>query len=257
MNFAEAFSQFPTSTLLLLATISVIAGIVRGFAGFGSGLILMPVASALIDPRLAVAIFLITDFVATMPLLPPAIRRANWATVLPTAIAALVFVPVGVFALVNSDPIIVRWGISILTISMLFLLISGWRYRGKPHLLASFGVGASSGFLSGIAQIGGPPIVTYWLSGPFSTSTIRANLIVFFFITSISSFVAYFFNDLFTPSTIAITIITVPIYALAIWLGAHLHGKASEKTFRIVAYILIAIAALTSLPILDGILRTG
>lgn len=255
MNFFESFSQFPTTTLVVLAIVAMIAGIVRGFAGFGSGLILMPVASALIDPRLAVAIFLITDFVATAPLVPPAMRIANWSTVLPTAVAALICVPIGTFALVHSDPVLVRWGISLLTISMLFLLISGWRYRGKPHLLASFGVGATSGFLGGISQIAGPPIVTYWLSGPFPVSTIRANLITFFFFTSIGSFLAYFFNGLLTPTAIAVTIIIAPVYALAIWTGAHLHGRASETTFRIVAYILIAIAALTSLPVLDGILR--
>lgn len=257
INFVEIFSQFSTSTLLLLTIIAIVAGITRGFAGFGSGLILMPVASALIDPRLAVAIFLITDFVATLPLLPPAMRRCNWQTVLPTAITALIFVPIGVFALVQSDPIFVRWGISILTISMLFLLISGWRYQGRPHLIASLGVGATSGFLSGIAQIGGPPIVTYWLSGSFSASIIRANLIVFFFITSLSSFLFYFFNNLFTPSVLAITIIIAPIYALAIWIGARLHGIASERIFRMVAYALIAIAGFSSLPVFDGLLRGG
>jgi len=257
MDFAGTFSQFSALALFVLAIVGMIAGIVRGFAGFGSGLILMPVASALIEPRLAVAIFLATDFVASAPLVPPAMRRCDWPSVLPTAAVALVFVPLGVFALVNSDPVMVRWTISILTILMLALLVSGWRYPGKPHLAASLGVGAASGFLGGISQIAGPPIVTYWMSGPFPVATIRANLITFFLFTSVGSFFAYFFNGLFTPGAIAITLVLIPIYALAIWAGARLNGRASETTFRIVAYVLIAIAALTSLPVLDGFLRPG
>ncbi len=257
MDLVGTFSQFPATTLIILAIVGMIAGIVRGFAGFGSGLILMPVASALIDPRLAVAVFLATDFVASAPLVPPAMRRCDWPSVLPAAALALVFIPTGVFALVHTNPVLVRWGISILTILMLALLVSGWRYPGKPHLAASLGVGAASGFLGGISQIAGPPIVTYWMSGPFPVSTIRANLITFFLFTSLGSFFAYFFNGLFTPAAIAISLVLAPIYAIAIWAGAHLHGRASETTFRLVAYGLIAVAALTSLPALDIFLRPG
>jgi len=207
MNFGETFSQFPVATIFILAIVGMIAGIVRGFAGFGSGLILMPVASALIEPKLAVAVFLATDFVASAPLIPPAMRRCDWASVLPTAALAIIFIPSGVFALVHSDPVVVRWGISILTILMLALLVSGWRYPGKPYFAASLGVGAASGFLSGISQIAGPPIVTYWMSGPFPVATIRANLITFFLFTSIGSFFTYFFNGLFTPAVIAISLV--------------------------------------------------
>ncbi|VAW18185.1 hypothetical protein MNBD_ALPHA12-1161 [hydrothermal vent metagenome] len=255
MNIGETFSQFPATTIIILAIVGIIAGVVRGFAGFGSGLILMPVASALINPQLAVAVFLATDFVASSPLIPAAMRRCDWASVLPTSAAALVFIPAGVFALVHSDPVMVRWVISILTILMLALLISGWRYPGRPYFVASLGVGAASGFLSGISQIAGPPIVTYWMSGPFPVATIRANLIVFFLFTSIGSFLAYFFNGLFTPAAIAITLVLMPLYAGAIWVGARLNGRASETTFRTIAYGLIAIAALTSLPALDGLFR--
>jgi len=49
----------------------------------------------------------------------------------------------------------------------------------------------------------------------------------------------------------------IPLYAIAIWFGARLNGRASETTFRVVAYGLIAVAALTSLPVLDIFLRPG
>ena len=257
MDFAGTFGQFSATTLFVLAIAGMIAGTVRGFAGFVSGLILLPVARALIEPRLAVAVFLATDFVASSPLIPAAMRRCDWPSVLPTAAASLVFIPAGVFALVHSDPVMVRWAISILTILMLVLLVSGWRYPGKPHLAASLGIGALAGFLGGISQISGPPIVTYWMSGPFPVSTIRANLITFFLFTSLGSFFAYFFNGLFTPAAIAISLVLAPIYALAIWAGAHLNGRASEATFRTVAYGLIAVASLTSLPVLDTLFRGG
>lgn len=255
MNFNLLFTHFELTTLLTLVTISLIGGAVRGFAGFGAGLIIMPVASAIIDPKLAVAAFIIIDFLVTLPLVPPAMKKCDWRSISPALIGAILTVPLGTYVLVHSNPQNVRWGISIVIILMLGLLLSGWRYKSAPNTLASVSVGGVAGFLSGLAQIPGPPVVTYWMSGPFPINIIRANSIVFFFFEAILASGAYLFSGLFTGEVLNLIILIVPAYAIAIWIGAKLHGHATEKSFRTVAYILITIAALTSLPALDWLLR--
>jgi len=255
MFLFDLFGQVPAGTVLMLVMVTLVAGAVRGFAGFGAGLILMPVAAAVIDPLLAAATFLLMDFFITLPLVPSAMRRANWPTVLPTAIGGLITVPLGAFVLVNSDPLVVRWGISIAIIAMLGLMISGWRYRGTPSGPVSLSVGALAGFLSGVAQIPGPPVVTYWMSGPLPAAIIRANLITFFFLESIGGIGVYFLSGLFSAKVLGFVILLAPIYGLAVWAGARLHPRAPEQWFRRVAYSLIAIAAFTSLPALDGVFR--
>jgi hypothetical protein len=42
---------------------------------------------------------------------------------------------------------------------------------------------------------------------------------------------------------------------VAIWLGARLFGRASEKLFRGICYGLIAAALIIGLPALDGVIR--
>jgi uncharacterized protein len=255
VNLFTLFDQLPLATLAPLVAIALLAGAARGFAGFGAGLILMPLASTIVEPVLAAATFLVMDFFVAMPLVPPAMRRCNWPTVLPAAIAALLTVPLGTYALVNSDPVLVRWGISIATIAMLGLLLSGWRYRGAPSRPVSLSVGGLAGFLSGIAQIPGPPVVTYWMSGPLPAAIIRANLIAFFFIESIGGIGAYMYSGLFNSAVLVLILAMAPAYGLAVWAGARLHGRAPERWFRGVAYSLIAIAAATSLPALDVVFR--
>ena len=46
-----------------------------------------------------------------------------------------------------------------------------------------------------------------------------------------------------------------PAYAIGVWFGASLFGKASETVFRGICYRLIAAAVLLGLPALDGVLR--
>lgn len=247
--------QFTPLLVLSLMLISLVGGMARGFSGFGAGLIIIPVASALISPKLAVIFVVILDFTVTLPLVPPAIKKCDWPSIIPTAIGTLLFVPIGVFALVHSEPLVIRWGISITIILMLGLLLSGWKYPGKPHLAASLGVGGITGFLAGVAQIPGPPIVTYWLSGPLPATIIRANLIVFFFFEAIFSGGVYFANGLFSTQILKLVLLLAPTYALAIWIGAKMSGKASERAFRTISFALIAIAAITSIPTLDPLLR--
>ena len=253
----DLFASFDwtPSVVLPLLLAAMTAGLVRGFAGFGAGLILMPIASSVIDPRLAAAMFLVVDTVITLPLLPSAVRKAHWPTVVPLAIGALCLVPFGAWVLINADVSLLRWAIPILILAMLMLLLSGWRYHGAPIWPASLGVGAVAGLLGGVAQIAGPPVVSYWMAGPLPAATIRANLITFFAIATVGSVASYLVGGLFTAETLGYIAVVAPVYALAIWLGTRAFAFASDRTFRRIAYVMIALAAITSLPVLDGILR--
>ena len=181
---------------------------------------------------MAVAILAIADVPATLPLLPPAFRRCDWRTVLPAALAAITSVPIGAFILAHSDPIVLRWGLSLTVVLMLALLMSGWRYRGAPTAPVSVAVGATAGMFAGAAGIPGPPIVTYWMSGPAEKSVLRANLIAFFTFTAIGTITSYAIAGLFTREVVISGIIAAPVYGLATWLGSRAHALTPEARFR-------------------------
>jgi hypothetical protein len=245
---------FDTAHFVALAA-ALVAGFVRGFTGFGSALVFMPVASAAFSPQLAAPVLLVTDFVLGLPLIVSVLRLVRWRTVLPAAAAALVTSPIGAYALAKGDPLVLRWFISAIVVALLLLLASGWRYRGKPRPLASLGVGASAGFLGGIGQVSGPPVVAYWISGPDPAVIIRANLICFFAVISIASFAAYFWNGLFTADVGILVVVVAPAYALALFVGARLFHRTSGGGYRLVAYVVIALAAVTTIPIFDAAYR--
>ena len=62
-------------------------------------------------------------------------------------------------------------------------------------------------------------------------------------------------SGLFTTAVLMLAVVTAPAYALGLFGGSSLFGLASERAFRMACYGLIALAALTSLPIFDGVLR--
>jgi uncharacterized membrane protein YfcA len=248
-------SDINVSTAIAICAIAFVAGTSRGFSGFGSALIFMPLASSLAAPRLVAALLLIIDFVAAAPLLPNAWKQADRKATAVIVSGALIGVPLGTYFLSRLDPVTTRWIISGFVFALLLLLMSGWRYRGKDHVALSVGIGGLSGFGSGLAQTGGPPIVGYWLGRPVAAAVARANILLFFGASDLFSAVSYAVTGLITPDAIAFSFLVGPVYGIGVWFGASLFGRASEKLFRTVCYALIAAAVIIGLPALDGVLR--
>ena len=240
---------------LAICAIAFISGTARGFSGFGSALIFMPLASSLATPRLVATLLLIVDFVGSLPLLPNAWCKADRKATGIIVVGALVGVPLGTWLLTRLNPVTTRWIISGFVAALLLLLLSSWRYRGRDHLVLSVAIGTLSGFCSGLAQTGGPPIVGYWLGRPIASGTARANIILFFGASDFFSVVSYAVSGLMNRDAILFSLIVGPVYAIGIRFGTLLFGRASESLFRRICYALIALAVIFGLPALDGVLR--
>jgi uncharacterized membrane protein YfcA len=248
-------SDVGLNAAITICAVAFVSGTARGFSGFGSALIFMPLASSIADPRLVAALLLIIDFVAAAPLLPGAWEKADRKATAIIVFGALIGVPIGTYFLSRLEPVTTRWIISAFVFALLLLLLSGWRYRGKDHAAVSVGIGGLSGFCSGLAQTGGPPIVGYWLGRPIPSVVARANIVLFFGASDLFSAVSYTAAGLITMDAIKFALVVGPVYGIGVWFGASLFGKASETVFRAICYALIAAAVIFGLPALDGVLR--
>ena len=244
-----ALADFDVSTLVLMVLVAGAAGLARGFSGFGAALIFMPAASALVTPAIAAPVLLVTDGLLSLGFLPKAWRLARKGAVGIMALGALIGVPLGTFILRHADPLPLRWAIAALASSMLVLLMSGWRYHGTPRAPITAAVGALSGLFGGLAQLSGPPVVAYWLSGKEPPLSVRANIILFFGAITLFTTVSYLAAGLITLQSLQLAALAAPLYALGLFLGSRLFGIASEKTFRRLCFLLIGISVITSLPV--------
>src|SRR3954469_21031171 len=224
---------------IAICVIAFVSATARGFSGFGSALIFMPLASSMAAPRLVAALLLVIDFVAAAPLVPNAWKHADRKATAVMVFGDLIGVPIGTWFLSRLDPVTTRWIISAFVCALLLLLLSGWRYRGKDHPALSVGIGGLSGFCSGLAQTGGPPIVGYWLGRPIASVIARANILLFFGASDFFSVVSYSLTGLITSDAIRFSLLVGPVYAAGVLLGAQLFGRASETLFRSVCYVLI------------------
>ena len=232
-----------------------VAGLARGFSGFGAALIFMPLAAASLGGILAAPMLLLMDSVSSLGLLPGAWRLADRREVGVMVIGVLVGGPMGALALVHMPPLALRWSIVVLVFALLCLLVSGWRYHGPITRSLSIGVGWAAGLLSGAAQVGGPPVVAYWLGRALAPERVRANLTLFFLASSVVSALSYTVTGALNANALAHAAVAMPGYGLGVYLGAHAFGRASATFFRHVCHGLILLAAILGMPILDPYLR--
>jgi uncharacterized protein len=240
---------------LLTFAAAFLAGLARGFSGFGAAMVFVPIVAAAVGPVVAMPVLLMTDLVTSSPLIARAFRACSWADVRQVSVGAVIGLPVGNHILTATDPLIVRWVVTALIALSLAGMISGWKWRAPQTAKVAAGVGLVSGLMSGLAQIGGPPVVMYWLSANTGHGRMRANLIAYFALLMWAGLAIFAFKGLLPVKVLWLAAAAAPGYALGMVLGSRLFGLASAGTFRWIAIGLVALATVLGMPILDGLLR--
>jgi uncharacterized protein len=236
-----------------IAATAAVAGLVRGFSGFGSAMIFIPVASALTSPHSAVVMIFVCDTLLTVPLVAAAVRTCVWKEVIPLAAGAVATIPLGVWLLVVVDPTLMRWIISLLILALVAVLASGWRWRREPTRPTTVAVGGAAGLTGGMTGLAGPPVILYWMAGHDLPATVRANVITFLTLSGVFSCIGYVMGGLLTEERVASGLAITPVYGLPLLLGVRLFRFATPQFFRALAFGLCAAAALTSMPAVGGL----
>ncbi|WP_081773938.1 sulfite exporter TauE/SafE family protein [Ahrensia sp. 13_GOM-1096m] len=243
----------PASQIVLCVVF--ITGIVRGFSGFGTGMLVGPVTAALFTPKIALALIAIIDSVPAIALAWSARHKTQWREVLPLVLGYLVLMPLGIYVLKTAEPIAMRWFICISIALAVTLLWGGFKYRGPRSKSVSVSVGAASGFMGAAAGLPGPPALLYWMAGDNKAAQVRANMIFYLFLTDIIILIGYYFGQIFTAEAIALGILAMLPYFIGLHIGAKCFIGASEVLYKRVAFSLILAASILALPLLDNVLR--
>jgi hypothetical protein len=214
----------------ILAT--VIAGIMRGYSGFGTAVILAPVYSLLWGPRAGIPVMLLMELVVSVQLLPAAIKDADRRVVLPLGGAAAVATPLGAWVLLSADGDTLRRFIGGFVLVFGLLLMSGWRYHGSRPLPLNLAVGTAAGLLKGATGMSGPPVILYLLAGLEEAKRHRANLIMFFATIAIVSIVPPLIGGLIDLAVLVRLAVLLPVMALSVPIGARLFKVVPERLYR-------------------------
>lgn len=235
--------------LVWLVLTSFVAGIVYGFAGFGSALVFMPLAVTIVSAPVAIAAFALSALASVFTVVPGAWRSADRRVVSGMIGIAILFTPLGVWALGALPAETIRTVVSVVVLVTLAVLIGGWRLRTGGGWGARGAVAALAGMLGGATGLNGPPVILFNLSNDQPVSVTRGNLTVFLTITSLSFLPQLWAQGLLAPQALWLGAILFLPYAVGTRAGAAVFDPARAGFYRKAAYVIIAASGLAGLPI--------
>ncbi len=240
-----------TPGLLWLVLTFLIAGVVRGFTGFGTALIVMPVAAVLLPVPVAIAMVTFTGIFTWPLIVPGAVRAADKREVLVLAGAAILTAPLGVWFLSWMDRDVLRWAVALAAAATLAALVTGWRYQGRVHGAGVAAIGGAAGVLGGTTGLTGPPVILFYLASTRPAAVMRANTILFLALLDIGIVANLFARGLIDWPVVPLALTLAIPYGAGIAVGQGLFHPDLERIYRRLAYLVIAAAILTGLPLFD------
>nr|WP_255552251.1 sulfite exporter TauE/SafE family protein [Maritimibacter dapengensis] len=238
-----------TPGLVWLCLTFVIAGVVRGFSGFGTALIFMPVGTIFLTVPQAIVAVTLTGVATWGLIVPRALREGDKGEVGLLALGAFLTAPLGVWFLTWLDGALLRWLVAGAAAATLVALISGWRYTRRVPTPGLAAVGAAAGVLGGTTGLTGPPVILFYLAGAGGAAKVRANTILFLAALDVGIIVNLGIRQLVGWSDVALALWLAVPYSLGIVVGQRAFRPDREKTYRAIAYGVIALAIVTGLPV--------
>ncbi len=244
-DFAWLLSLFDQEFVYALATVFA-GGVVMGFGGFGSGLILMPLLTLIYSPTHAVAIQMVLVTITGFALLPAAIPNTRWREAGPMLLTACLVMPFGSYLLQTMDPLIARRIVGVVVLILAAVQIRGAIYSGPRNTMTATAAGAVSGMANGAVGLGGLIIGLYMVSSRDSAAMQRANIIVVGTGVAATNLVILAFSGVYIFDLIVrISILMVP-YGITAWCGAKFfHVMPGALYRRIILTLVMALGVAT------------
>lgn len=223
------------------AAIIFAAYFIRGIAGFGSGLIAVPLLAQLLPLTVVVPIILITDFSASLALGIHTRKQVRWDEIRPLLIFGILGVAVGTTLLINLPitPLLITLGILVLIFGIRSLLnIQGTR---KVARWWSAPAGFIGGTVSALFGTGGPPYVIYLNHRLHDKAELRASFTWLFLIEGGARVVTFVIAGLLLNMELIMTILAaLPLVAFGLYAGNRVHlGVSSGQMQRLIGAILV------------------
>ena len=224
----------------MAGTVVLVAYLVRGIAGFGSGLIAIPLLALMLPLEIAVPLVVSLDYTGSalqglsgrQHVKWPEVRRLLPYTVIGVLTALLLF------SALDATLLSTLLGVFVLGFGI---------YQLSPvqQLQASSLAAKPYGFLGGLVGTlfgtGGPFYVIYFNLRGLGKDEFRATFATYFLVDGAIRIVGYVVAAVFSVFVLKLYLLALPVALVALWLGGRLHGKMSDKIFKTaISVVLIA-----------------
>lgn len=225
----------------MVIAVLVVAGLVHGVTGFGSGLFAMGVlVTAMPLARATVIVSMVSICISLLNLWT--VRKSTpWHQILPTLVAAMPATLLGAYLLTRLDVEILRRGVAAMI--LLGCAVTLWPPRRGPSQRAfpwAYVAGLVGGTFQGALNMGGPPIVLYVLLRGWPKSTAKGFMSVCFAAMTALRIAFLSATGVATFDSVRLGFLAAGPAIIAAFVGTRIFRRMSTGAFRYAATALLA-----------------
>jgi len=226
-------------TAVYAAVVLFLAYLVRGIAGFGSGLIAVPLLALRFPVTAVVPLVVFLDYIGSASQGLKNRQHVAWREQLPLIPFTLVGVGVGLLLLKAVPAAILA---KVLGGFIIAYAIYQWLplpvLRGSRLFVVPYGI--LGGFVGTLFGTGGPFYVIYFTLRGLGKNVFRATFAINFLIDGAIRLIAYLTVGLLGLQTLTHLLVALPVVAVGLFLGGHIHTGFSQKTYvRFISLLLL------------------
>jgi uncharacterized membrane protein YfcA len=244
------FGYAPEAVLVAVLA-AMAAGFVRGLAGFGLSVVLVPVLQLAIAPSAAVLIGLISLFLIGLTDVGR-IRRDTDRSAIPITLLALVCMPLGLWALVALPPGWARLLIALVSLGAFVLVVVPLGKVTMPRRPAMALSGFFTGFFGGFAGMPGPGMAPFYLRGRLEPRRARASMMAIFLVVTPLSAAVFIWQGIGGMPELELAALLFPAVLLGDWFGHRAFGRVTQGQWQLATALVLGGAALGALYKLAG-----
>lgn len=225
--------------LFFAAAVVTVAYFVRGVAGFGSGLIAIPLLTLLLPLPAVVPLIVFLDYTASASQGLRWRKDVRWRELLPLLPFSMVGVLAALVVLRTASAEALSHGLGYFVLFFgayqLSDLKMSFRYSRGWGVLA----GGSGGLIGTLFGTGGPFYVIYFRLRCLNKSEFRATFAATFLIDGSWRLVGYLASGLVTRDFLHTVLMALPVMGVALYVGSHVHTRVSQQAFHYAISLLL------------------
>ena len=241
------FDSLAIWQMFAVGGIIILAYLVRGIAGFGSGLIAIPLLAMLLPLSVVVPTVVLLDYLASAGHGIQHRESIQW----PEIFTLIPFAAIGVvsalflFKTIDAQLLLKALGVFI----VLYALYSFFSIEIKTQFKRLWAVpaGTLAGFIGTLFGTGGPFYVLYLQSRKLGKTEFRATFATVFLFDGFARLTGYLATGFFSLNLLKLIIIAIPIMVVSMYIGGKIHTSLSQETFQRGISVLLVVSGLSLL----------
>ncbi len=220
------------SDLIVLILICFFAGLIRGFSGFGLSAFVMSLALTIIPPIELIPVCWWMEFFASVYMIKNGWKDSDKKISIILWLGAIFGLPMGIFLTTILDFQTSKIIALVLILILALILLKNFKIQFLSTTAGTGFSGVCAGVATGLASIGGMIVATYVLASQNSARQMRASLVLYILLNSITTFIFLLIFDVMVQKAFMRGVLLAFPSSIGVVLGSILFMQKLKKYYR-------------------------